>query len=197
MQIKNHINYIFPISKYKFFYIHFAAFKTPGKSVNKTWEYYYNNLVELLVLIDLMRKHSCKSIIFSSSVAVYEATVQILMNIQKPDQVCNIVILHYFNPIGAHKSGLIGDSPNGIPNNLMPYITKVALGDFKELKVFGGDYDTPDGTGIRDYIHVVDLAAAHVCAIKKLQCNNGLSVYNIGTGKGYSVLENIKTFEQA
>ena len=187
--------------------IHFAAFKSPGESVNKPWEYYYNNLVGTLILIDVMRNHACKNIIFSSSAAVYgvaeqipvteecskgdctnpygwtkSMAEQILIDIQKSDKEWNVVILRYFNPIGAHKSGLIGDSPNGIPNNLMPYITKVALGKLEKLKVFGGDYDTPDGTGIRDYIHVVDLASAHVCAIKKLQYNNGLSVYHIGTG---------------
>ena len=169
-----------------------------------------------------MRKHNAKNIIFSSSATVYgdpaqipiteecpkgqctnpygwtkSMLEQILTDIQKADPQWNVVLLRYFNPIGAHKSGTIGENPNGIPNNLMPYITQVAVGKLKELRVFGNDYDTPDGTGVRDYIHVVDLAKGHVKALKKLKDNSGLSIYNLGTGKGYSVLDIVKNFEAA
>jgi len=169
-----------------------------------------------------MRKHNVKNIIFSSSATVYgdpamipiteecpkgqctnpygwtkSMLEQILTDIQKADPEWNVVLLRYFNPIGAHKSGTIGENPNGIPNNLMPYITQVAVGKLKELGVFGNDYDTPDGTGVRDYIHVVDLAKGHVKALKKLEDNSGLSIYNLGTGKGYSVLDIVKNFEAA
>ena len=202
--------------------IHFAGLKAVGESVQKPWEYYENNIGGTLVLVDVMRKHGLKNIIFSSSATVYGApetmpitedcpkgTVtnpygqtksmleQVLTDIQKADPQWNVVLLRYFNPIGAHKSGTIGEDPNGIPNNLMPYITQVAVGKLKQLNVFGNDYDTPDGTGVRDYIHVVDLAKGHVKALKKIEDNSGLSIYNLGTGKGYSVLDIVKNFEEA
>ena len=202
--------------------IHFAGLKAVGESVVKPWEYYENNIAGTLTLVDVMRKHDVKIIIFSSSATVYgdpaiipiteecpkgqctnpygwtkSMLEQILTDIQKADPEWNVVLLRYFNPIGAHKSGLIGENPNGIPNNLMPYITQVAVGKLKELGVFGNDYDTPDGTGVRDYIHVVDLAKGHVKAVKKLEDNSGLSIYNLGTGKGYSVLDIVKNFEAA
>ena len=202
--------------------INFAGLKAVGESVAKPWEYYENNIAGTLTLVDVMRKHGVKNIIFSSSATVYgdpaiipiteecpkgqctnpygwtkSMLEQILTDIQKADPEWNVVLLRYFNPIGAHKSGLIGENPNGIPNNLMPYITQVAVGKLKELGVFGNDYDTPDGTGVRDYIHVVDLAKGHVKAVKKLEDNSGLSIYNLGTGKGYSVLDIVKNFEAA
>lgn len=202
--------------------IHFAGLKAVGESVEKPWEYYNNNIAGTLTLVDVMRQHGIKNIIFSSSATVYgnpaqipiteecpkgqctnpygwtkSMLEQILTDIQKADPEWNVVLLRYFNPIGAHKSGLIGENPNGIPNNLMPYITQVAVGKLKELGVFGNDYDTPDGTGVRDYIHVVDLAKGHVKAVKKLEDNSGLSIYNLGTGKGYSVLDIVKNFEAA
>lgn len=202
--------------------IHFAGLKAVGESVQKPWEYYNNNISGTLTLVDVMRQHNCKNIIFSSSATVYgdpaeipitencpkgqctnpygwtkSMLEQVLMDIQKADPEWNVILLRYFNPIGAHKSGLIGENPNGIPNNLMPYITQVAVGKLKELGVFGNDYDTPDGTGVRDYIHVVDLAKGHVKAVKKLEDNSGLSIYNLGTGKGYSVLDIVKNFEAA
>lgn len=202
--------------------IHFAGLKAVGESVSKPWEYYHNNISGTLTLVDVMRQHGVKNIIFSSSATVYgdPAVVpiteecpkgqctnpygwtksmleQILTDIQKADPQWNVVLLRYFNPIGAHKSGTIGENPNGIPNNLMPYVTQVAVGKLKELGVFGDDYDTPDGTGVRDYIHVVDLAKGHVKALKKLEDHAGLSVYNLGTGKGYSVLDIVKNFEAA
>ena len=202
--------------------IHFAGLKAVGESVVKPWEYYENNIAGTLTLVDVMRQHGCKNIIFSSSATVYgdpaqipiteecpkgqctnpygwtkSMLEQILTDIQKADPEWNVVLLRYFNPIGAHKSGLIGENPNGIPNNLMPYITQVAVGKLKELGVFGNDYDTPDGTGVRDYIHVVDLAKGHVKAVQKLEDNSGLSIYNLGTGKGYSVLDIVKNFEAA
>ena len=202
--------------------IHFAGLKAVGESVVKPWEYYENNIAGTLTLVDVMREHGVKNIIFSSSATVYgdpaiipiteecpkgqctnpygwtkSMLEQILTDIQKADQEWNVVLLRYFNPIGAHKSGLIGENPNGIPNNLMPYITQVAVGKLKELGVFGNDYDTPDGTGVRDYIHVVDLAKGHVKALKKLEAGSGLNIYNLGTGKGYSVLDIVKNFEAA
>ena len=202
--------------------IHFAGLKAVGESVHKPIEYYHNNMTGTLILCDEMRNHGVKNIIFSSSATVYgdpamipiteecpkgqctnpygwtkSMLEQILTDIQKADPEWNVVLLRYFNPIGAHKSGLIGENPNGIPNNLMPYITQVAVGKLKELGVFGNDYDTPDGTGVRDYIHVVDLAKGHVKAVKKLEDNSGLSIYNLGTGKGYSVLDIVKNFEAA
>ena len=202
--------------------IHFAGLKAVGESVAKPWEYYENNIAGTLTLVDVMRKHNVKNMIFSSSATVYgdpafvpiteecpkgqctnpygwtkSMLEQILSDIQKADPEWNIVLLRYFNPIGAHKSGIIGENPNGIPNNLMPYITQVAVGKLKELGVFGNDYDTPDGTGVRDYIHVVDLARGHVMALKKLQGNAGLNIYNLGTGNGYSVLDLVNNFQEA
>lgn len=202
--------------------IHFAGLKAVGESVQKPWEYYYNNISGTLILLDVMRKHNVKNMIFSSSATVYgnpafipiteecpkgEITnpygqtkgmlEQILTDMQKADPEWNVILLRYFNPIGAHKSGMIGENPNGVPNNLMPYITQVAVGKLKELGVFGNDYDTPDGTGVRDYIHVVDLARGHVKAIKKIEENPGLEIYNLGTGVGYSVLDIVKNFEKA
>ncbi len=202
--------------------IHFAGLKAVGESVQKPWEYYNNNISGTLTLTDVMRENGCKNIIFSSSATVYgnpaqipiteecpkgECTnpygwtksmlEQVLTDIQKADPQWNVILLRYFNPIGAHKSGLMGENPNGIPNNLMPYITQVAVGKLKELGVFGDDYDTPDGTGVRDYIHVVDLAVGHVKALKKIEENAGLCVYNLGTGHGYSVLDIVKNFEKA
>lgn len=202
--------------------IHFAGLKAVGESVVKPWEYYENNIAGTLTLVDVMRKNNVKNIIFSSSATVYGDPAQIpiteecpkgqctnpygwtksmleqvLTDIQKADPEWNVMLLRYFNPIGAHKSGTIGENLNGIPNNLMPYITQVAVGKLKELGVFGNDYDTPDGTGVRDYIHVVDLAKGHVKALKKIGENPGLAIYNLGTGKGYSVLDIVKNFEAA
>ena len=202
--------------------IHFAGLKAVGESVVKPWEYYENNIAGTLTLVDVMRKNNVKNIIFSSSATVYGDPAQIpiteecpkgqctnpygwtksmleqvLTDIQKADPEWNVMLLRYFNPIGAHKSGTIGENPNGIPNNLMPYITQVAVGKLKELGVFGNDYDTPDGTGVRDYIHVVDLAKGHVKALKKIEENPGRAIYNLGTGKGYSVLDIVKNFEAA
>ena len=202
--------------------IHFAGLKAVGESVVKPWEYYENNIAGTLTLVDVMRKNNVKNIIFSSSATVYGDPAQIpiteecpkgqctnpygwtksmleqvLTDIQKADPEWNVMLLRYFNPIGAHKSGTIGENPNGIPNNLMPYITQVAVGKLMELGVFGNDYDTPDGTGVRDYIHVVDLAKGHVKALKKIEENPGLAIYNLGTGKGYSVLDIVKNFEAA
>mgnify|MGYP004486411361 FL=1 len=202
--------------------IHFAGLKAVGESVAKPWEYYHNNITGTLVLVDVMRAHNVKNIIFSSSATVYgnpafipitedcpkgqctnpygwtkSMLEQILTDIQKADPEWNVILLRYFNPIGAHKSGLIGENPNGTPNNLMPYITQVAIGKRKELGIFGNDYDTHDGTGVRDYIHVVDLAKGHVAAIRKLNEKAGLKIYNLGTGKGYSVLDMVHNFEAA
>ena len=202
--------------------IHFAGLKAVGESVSKPWEYYENNISGTLTLVDVMRKHNVKNIIFSSSATVYgdpafvpiteecpkgqctnpygwtkSMLEQVLTDIQKADPQWNVVLLRYFNPIGAHKSGTIGENPNGIPNNLMPYITQVAVGKLKSLNVLGNDYDTPDGTGVRDYIHVADLAAGHVKALKKLEPGSGLNIYNLGTGIGYSVLDIVKNFEAA
>ena len=202
--------------------IHFAGLKAVGESVAKPWEYYENNIAGTLTLVDVMRQHNVKNIIFSSSATVYGTPAfipiteecpkgqctnpygwtksmleQILTDMQKADPEWNVILLRYFNPIGAHKSGTMGENPNGIPNNLMPYITQVAVGKLKELGVFGNDYDTPDGTGVRDYIHVVDLAVGHVKALKKIEENIGLGVYNLGTGVGYSVLDIVKNFEEA
>lgn len=202
--------------------IHFAGLKAVGESVAKPWEYYENNIAGTLTLVDVMRNHGVKNMIFSSSATIYgdpavipiteecpkgECTnpygwtksmlEQILSDIQKADSEWNIVLLRYFNPIGAHESGTIGENPNGVPNNLMPYITQVAVGKLEKLGVFGDDYDTPDGTGVRDYIHVVDLAKGHVKALKKLEEKAGLCIYNLGTGHGYSVLDMVKNFEKA
>lgn len=202
--------------------IHFAGLKAVGESVAKPWEYYYNNITGTLVLLDVMRKHNVKNIIFSSSATVYGAPAfvpiteecpkgeitnpygqtkgmleQVLIDIQKADPEWNVIILRYFNPIGAHKSGMIGENPNGIPNNLMPYITQVAVGKLEKLGIFGADYDTPDGTGVRDYIHVADLAVGHVKALKMIEQKAGLKIYNLGTGHGYSVLDIVHNFEEA
>ena len=202
--------------------IHFAGLKAVGESCAKPLEYYENNMNGTFVLLDVMRKNGCKNIIFSSSATVYgdpaiipiteecpkghctnpygqtkSMLEEVLMDVQKADNEWNIVLLRYFNPIGAHKSGTIGENPNGIPNNLMPYITQTAVGKRAELSVFGDDYDTHDGTGVRDYIHVVDLARAHVAALKAIIENKGIAIYNIGTGHGYSVLDVVKAFEKA
>ncbi|MCD7916877.1 MAG: UDP-glucose 4-epimerase GalE, partial [Clostridiales bacterium] len=201
--------------------IHFAGLKAVGESVAKPLEYYDNNLTGTLVLLDVMRAHGCKNLIFSSSATVYGSPAeipitehcpkgaptnpygwtksmieQILTDVQFADKEWNVVLLRYFNPIGAHKSGLIGENPNGIPNNLMPYITQVAVGKLPQLSVYGNDYDTPDGTGVRDYIHVVDLAKGHVKALDAIGRQCGLAVYNLGTGVGYSVLDVVNTFSQ-
>lgn len=202
--------------------IHFAGLKAVGESVAKPYEYYENNIGGTLVLIDALRSNGCKNIIFSSSATVYgdpavipiteecpkgrctnpygqtkSMLEEILSDIQKADPEWNVVLLRYFNPIGAHESGLIGEDPNGIPNNLMPYITQVAVGKRPELGVFGNDYPTHDGTGVRDYIHVVDLARGHVKALEAIARRCGLAVYNLGTGCGYSVLDVVKAFEKA
>lgn len=202
--------------------IHFAGLKAVGESVSLPWEYYDNNIGGTLVLLDVLRKNGCKNIIFSSSATVYgnpaiipiteecpkgECTnpygetksmlERIMTDMYKADNEWNVVLLRYFNPIGAHKSGLIGENPNGIPNNLMPYITQVAVGKLEKLGVFGDDYDTPDGTGVRDYIHVVDLAKGHVKALKAIEDKCGVEIFNLGTGRGYSVLEVVKAFEKA
>ena len=202
--------------------IHFAGLKAVGESVVKPIEYYTNNMSGTLILCDEMRNHGVKNIIFSSSATVYGSPAeipitencpkgtatnpygwtkwmieQILMDVHTADPEWDVVLLRYFNPIGAHPSGLIGEDPNGIPNNLVPYVAQVAVGKLEAVQVFGNDYPTPDGTGVRDYIHVVDLARGHVCAIKKLQTNCGLFICNLGTGHGYSVLDVIHAFEKA
>ena len=203
--------------------INFAGYKAVGESVQKPIEYYTNNISGALVVLDTMRKYGCKKFIFSSSATVYgdPETIplteecrtggttnpygttklfieQILKDIYKSDNTWDICILRYFNPVGAHESGLIGEEPQGIPNNLMPYIVRVANGELKELSVFGNDYDTPDGTGVRDYIHVVDLAKGHIKALEKIDKEEqGLYIYNLGTGTGYSVLDMVKAFEKA
>lgn len=202
--------------------INFAGYKAVGESVQKPIEYYTNNVYGALVLLDTMRKYGVKKFIFSSSATVYGDPEiipitedcktggttnpygssklfieQILKDLYKSDNTWDIAILRYFNPVGAHKSGLIGEEPKGIPNNLMPYIARVAAGTLKELSVFGNDYDTHDGTGVRDYIHVVDLAKGHIKALEKLEKENtGLYIYNLGTGTGYSVLDMVKAFEK-
>lgn len=203
--------------------IDFAAYKAVGESVEKPVEYYKNNVATVLNLLEEMKKHNCKKLVFSSSATVYGTpekvpitedsktggttnpygtsklfVEQILKDLYKSDNTWDIVILRYFNPIGAHESGLIGEEPNGIPANLMPYISKVASKKLECLSVFGDDYETKDGTGVRDYIHVVDLAIGHIKALEKLaRENKGLFIYNLGTGKGYSVLDMIKSFEKA
>ena len=202
--------------------IQFAAYKAVGESCKKPIEYYSNNLNCTLNILDVMREFDCHNFVFSSSATVYgdpeivpitedspvgkttkpygttkAFTERILEDCCKADPQLNVALLRYFNPIGAHPSGLIGEDPNGIPNNLVPYIAKVAVGKLEKVHVFGNDYPTPDGTGVRDYIHVVDLAKGHVCAIRKLTQNPGLVVYNLGTGHGYSVLDVIHAFEKA
>ena len=202
--------------------IQFAAYKAVGESVSKPIEYYSNNLACTLNILDVMRRHNCHNIIFSSSATVYGDpasvpiredfpvggttnpygttkvfTERILTDCCHADPELNVALLRYFNPIGAHPSGLIGEDPNGIPNNLVPYIAKVAVGKLEKVHVFGNDYPTPDGTGVRDYIHVVDLARGHVAAIKKLEQKPGLFICNLGTGHGYSVLDVINGFSKA
>ena len=201
--------------------IHFAGYKAVGESNQKPIEYYENNIGTTLTLINVMRKYNCKKIVFSSSATVYGDSETVPVNENSPvgdvncpygrtklfieyilkdlyasDKEWNIAILRYFNPVGAHPSGLIGEDPNGIPNNLVPYITQVAIGKLKCLSVFGNDYNTHDGTGVRDYIHVCDLAHGHLCAINKLETNPGLVIYNLGTGEGYSVLDMVHAFER-
>ena len=202
--------------------IHFAGFKAVGESVSKPIEYYSNNIGNTLTLVDVMREHGCKSIIFSSSATVYgdpdslpltetspkkPATnpygwtkwmiEQILTDLHTADPEWNVVLLRYFNPIGAHPSGLMGEDPKGIPNNLLPYVAQTAIGKRSEVHVFGDDYDTPDGTGVRDYIHVCDLAAGHAAALAWMNGREGVEVFNLGTGKGTSVLEIITAFGKA
>lgn len=202
--------------------IHFAGLKAVGESVAKPMEYYDNNLSGTLTLTKVMRANGCKNIIFSSSATVYGDPAfvpiteecpkgictnpygwtkwmleQVLTDLHTADPEWNVILLRYFNPIGAHPSGMIGEDPKGIPNNLLPYVAQVAIGKLECLGVFGDDYDTPDGTGVRDYIHVVDLAKGHVKAIDKLVKKEGVSVYNLGTGNGYSVLQVVKAFEKA
>ena len=203
--------------------LNFAGYKAVGESVEKPLEYYHNNITGCLVLLQTMKKYNVKKFIFSSSATVYGEPEkipltedcktggttnpygttklfieQILKDLYKSDNTWDICILRYFNPVGSHESGLIGEEPQGIPNNLMPYIARVAAGQLKELSVFGNDYNTPDGTGVRDYIHVVDLAKGHVCALNKLDKESkGLFIYNLGTGTGYSVLDMVKAFEKA
>lgn len=202
--------------------IHFAGLKAVGESVHKPLEYFDNNVNGTLVLLDVMRKNGCKKIVFSSSATVYgmnnvspltedmevggvtnpygrtKYMIEcILKDLYVSDNSWSICLLRYFNPIGAHKSGTMGEDPNGIPNNLMPYITQVAIGKREYLNVWGDDYDTPDGTGVRDYIHVVDLALGHIKAVEKVESGDGLYIYNLGTGKGYSVLDVVKAFEKA
>ncbi|MBO5713502.1 MAG: UDP-glucose 4-epimerase GalE [Clostridia bacterium] len=201
--------------------INFAGYKAVGESVQKPIEYYHNNIGGLIALVEVMKEFNCKNLVFSSSATVYgdPHTVPIkedfplsttnpygstklfieyiLKDLAKADPTFNIAILRYFNPVGAHESGLIGEDPNGIPNNLCPYITKVAIGKLPYLNVFGDDYPTPDGTGVRDYIHVVDLAKGHVLAVNKLLTNSGLFIVNLGTGKGFSVLEMVNAFSKA
>ena len=202
--------------------IQFAAYKAVGESVSKPIEYYSNTLACTLNILDVMRRHNCHNIIFSSSATVYGDpasvpiredfpvggttnpygttkvfTERILTDCCHADPELNVALLRYFNPIGAHPSGLIGEDPNGIPNNLVPYIAKVAVGKLEKVHVFGNDYPTPDGTGVRDYIHVVDLARGHVAAIKKLEQKPGLFICNLGTGHGYSVLDVINAFSKA
>ncbi len=202
--------------------IHFAGYKAVGESVAKPIEYYHNNIENTLVLVDVMREHGCKSIVFSSSSTVYGdpdslplteespkkmATnpygwtkwmiEQILTDLHTADPEWNVVLLRYFNPIGAHPSGLIGEDPKGIPNNLVPYVAQVAVGKLAAVQVFGNDYPTPDGTGVRDYIHVCDLASGHVAALGWMNGKEGVEVFNLGTGTGTSVLEVIHAFEKA
>ena len=201
--------------------IHFAGLKAVGESVKIPLSYYHNNITGTLILCELMGKHGVKNLVFSSSATVYgdPATVpitedfplgstnpygrtklmieEILRDWHASDSSLNIALLRYFNPIGAHKSGRIGEDPNGIPNNLIPFISQVAVGKLPQLRVFGSDYPTPDGTGVRDYIHVVDLAIGHLRALEKLTSNPGVVTYNLGTGRGYSVLEMAAAFEKA
>ena len=201
--------------------IHFAGLKAVGESVSVPLRYFHNNITGTLILCEVMAAHGVKNIVFSSSATVYgdPATVpitedfplsatnpygrtklfieEILKDLWKSDESWNIALLRYFNPVGAHESGRIGEDPTGTPNNLMPYISQVAIGKRKQLSVFGNDYPTPDGTGVRDYIHVIDLANGHLKALEKLEENPGIVTYNLGTGQGYSVLDVVKAFEKA
>ncbi len=202
--------------------MNFAGLKAVGESCEKPWEYYNNNVVGMLTLADVMRKNGCKKLVFSSSATVYgdpqfvpitedcprgeptnpygktkKMVEDILLDMARADKEWSIILLRYFNPIGAHRSGLIGEDPNGIPNNLMPYITQVASGKLSELGVFGNDYDTPDGTGVRDYIHVVDLAVGHVKALEIMDRPGVVEAINLGTGQGYSVLDIVRAFNAA
>lgn len=201
--------------------IHFAGYKAVGESVAKPVEYYHNNITGTLILLEVMKAYQVKDIVFSSSATVYgmnnispltenlptSATnpygytkvmiEQMLRDVHVSDEEWNIALLRYFNPIGAHESGLIGEDPSGVPNNLMPYITQVAVGKLPELSVFGNDYDTPDGTGVRDYIHVVDLAKGHLKALASFKQHQGVGTYNLGTGVGYSVLDLVNNFQRA
>lgn len=201
--------------------IHFAGLKAVGESVDQPLRYYHNNITGTLILCEVMQVHQVKTLVFSSSATVYGdpqsvpitedfplqaqnpygrtklMIEEILRDLYVSDKQWNIALLRYFNPVGAHESGLIGEDPNGIPNNLVPYISQVAIGKLPELQVFGDDYDTPDGTGVRDYIHVVDLALGHLKALDKLGSNPGVVTYNLGTGQGYSVLDVIRAFEKA
>jgi UDP-glucose 4-epimerase len=201
--------------------VHFAGLKAVGESVTIPLHYYHNNVTGTLILCEVMERHGVKNIVFSSSATVYgdPRTVpitedfplsptnpygrtkwmieEILRDLHRTDEVWNIALLRYFNPVGAHPSGRIGEDPNGIPNNLLPYIAQVAVGKLSELPVFGNDYPTPDGTGVRDYIHVVDLSVGHLAALLKLTSNPGVVTYNLGTGRGYSVLEMVSGFEKA
>ena len=202
--------------------IQFAAYKAVGESVSKPIEYYYNNLNCTLVILDVMRHHDCHNFVFSSSATVYgdpasvpitedfpvgattnpygttkAFTERILQDVCKADPSLNVALLRYFNPIGAHKSGLIGEDPKGIPNNLVPYVAQVAVGKLEAVQVFGDDYDTPDGTGVRDYIHVVDLATGHVAALDWMNGREGVEIFNLGTGQGTSVLEVVRAFSAA
>lgn len=201
--------------------IHFAGLKAVGESVSIPLKYYHNNITGTINLLEVMKKYGVKNLVFSSSATVYgdpdsvpikeDARLtstnpygrtklfieEILRDLYRSDNSFNIILLRYFNPVGAHKSGLIGENPNGIPNNLMPYITQVAIGKLEYLRVFGNDYNTHDGTGVRDYIHITDLAMGHILALKKLSSKVGITAYNLGTGKGYSVLDIVKAFEKA
>ena len=217
---KEELNKIFSKNKFDAV-IHFAGLKAVGESVEIPLRYYHNNITGTIILCEAMKDHNVKNIVFSSSATVYgdphkvpitedfplSATnpygrsklmiEEILRDLYVADKTMNIAILRYFNPVGSHKSGRIGESPNDIPNNLMPYVAQVAVGKLKELSVFGNDYPTPDGTGVRDYIHVVDLALGHIHALKKLETGPGTVTYNLGTGRGYSVLEMVTAFEKA
>ena len=202
--------------------IQFAAYKAVGESVSKPIEYYYNNLNCTLVILDVMRHHDCHNFVFSSSATVYgdpasvpitedfpvgattnpygttkAFTERILTDVCKADPTLNVALLRYFNPIGAHKSGLIGEDPKGIPNNLVPYVAQVAVGKLEAVQVFGNDYPTPDGTGVRDYIHVCDLASGHVAALNWMNGKTGVEIFNLGTGTGTSVLEVVAAFSKA
>jgi UDP-glucose 4-epimerase len=202
--------------------VHFAALKSVGESVEKPLEYYWNNVAGTLNLLDVMRRQDCRNLVYSSSCTVYGEparvpitedqptaaaaspygwsklmTEQVMRDVHAGDRAWNFALLRYFNPVGAHPSGRIGEDPRGIPNNLMPYITQVAVGRLSKLRIFGRDYPTPDGTGVRDYIHVVDLARAHVSAVQQLAAQPGVVIYNLGTGRGSSVLEVVAAFEKA